>query len=1412
MEGGDVSMSNIDERIVEMTFKGTTFALGIKQAVQDMTSLKNGLNGLKGSESDINNLDQAGKRFSLKGMADGISGLAGKFKALSIVGVTALATLANKAVNAGISILKSLTIDPIKAGLDVYETKINAIKTILANTTAAGTTLKQVTAALQQLNVYANQTVYNFGQMAKNIGTFTAAGVGLNQAVASIKGIANLAALSGSSAEQASGAMYQLSQAIASGSVKLQDWNSVVNAGIGGKVFQNALITTARAFGINVDAMIKKAGSFRQSLQDGWISAKVLTTTLATFTGDLSDKQLRAMGFTAAETAAIQKQAKIAVQSATQIRTISQLTQALKEEVATAWAAVFQAIIGNIGQATSTLSKLHTAAENFLTKPIYTFAKILQTFTDMGGRAIVIKGITNLLHSLGDILHVVGQAFRTVFPTTASGASSGLLTMAKGFERLTAALTPSASTLDHLRSIFEGLFSVVKIVFDVVSGLVKVIFNLGGAAAQGSGGFLSLLARLGDFVTNVRKSIESGTALATFFHVLATVLEFPIHIIDAIINKIGGMGGAFGKATGGLSAFVQKIGDFFKNIGNFILKGIDTGQFSALASLLNHLLIGSILLTVKHFFSGFAAASGGGAGVFATIKESLEKLTNTFSVFQDKLKSDILEKIAIAIGILAVSLLLLSFIKPAALATAVGAITVMMTELIFAMKFMVKFTEAGGIVKMIAAAAAIDLLAVALLILSAAVTVLAHLSWEQLAKGLSAVAVLLGSLVVTTKLLSTDAKGLIASSIAIGIMAVSLLILSEAVSKLGRIPTANLIKGVIAVAALLAIMAGFNAISGAQLIGTAVAMVIIGAALIVISKAVATLGALSIGTLAKGLLAITIALSVIAGALGLLTGALPGAAALVVVSAALVIMSKALTTLGGMSWGEIAKALITLALSLTIIAAAMIAMTEALPGAAALLVVAAALSVLTPVLIALGGLSWTSILKGLVTLAAVFVLLGVAGVVLGPLVPVLIGIGLAVTLLGVGLAAAGAGVFLFATGLATLGAAVTVSGVAILSFVKSILTIIPVAATEIGLGIIALAKAISGGAVAIENAFVAILTAILKGIIKVSPLAGQAFEALMVVILKDVKKYSGPITTTFLNLLQTLLNGIQSHLPRFVQSGVNILVGLLHGIQNNMDRVVTAGANVVISFINAIGNNTQRIVAAGVNMVINLINGIANKLRTSGSQLGSASRNLGSAMISGMIQGVLGGLSGLIGSVINAAKSALSAGLHAIGANSPSREFMKIGRFAMQGWAKGNVDNQHLVTDSVHKAGKAALETLTKTMSTVGSIIGDNIDLQPRITPVIDLTNAKVGFSQLAALSKKQLINAGVSSTSAASISAANKVAAAQANLIKTQQTNLTFNQTNNSPVALSTIDIYRRTKNQLSSVRGVLVGNANTG
>src|ERR1700749_2403856 len=240
-----------------MSFQAADYVRNTTQVVSALAKLKGALN-LGGAAKGLDDINEAGKRFSLSNMGDQLEKTKSSFNAMRIIGVAALGTLASKATLAGLALVKSFTIDPIKAGLDVYETKINAIQTILANTQAEGTKLPQVTAALNQLNTYANKTVYNFGQMAQNIGTFTAAGVSLKTSVASIKGIANLAALSGSSAEQASTAMYQLSQAIASGSVKLQDWNSVVNAGLGGKVFQTALIETARVSGVAIDQIIAK--------------------------------------------------------------------------------------------------------------------------------------------------------------------------------------------------------------------------------------------------------------------------------------------------------------------------------------------------------------------------------------------------------------------------------------------------------------------------------------------------------------------------------------------------------------------------------------------------------------------------------------------------------------------------------------------------------------------------------------------------------------------------------------------------------------------------------------------------------------------------------------------------------------------------------------------------------------------------------------------------------------------------------------------------------------------------------------------------------------------------------------------------------------------------------------------------
>ena len=288
-------MSSIDERIVKMTFDNGSFEKGVSQTIKSLEKLNevlkntgnaDAVKNLSKSIGDIksqlktlnldelekatqktsiwdklgNGLKMAGQGISKifskldiggtiekisssfnkategsKGLGKSVETVSSKFSALGIMGATALANITNSAVNAGKRLLHSLTLEPITTGFSEYETKMGSIQTILANTAHQGTTLEQVTAALNELNKYSDDTIYNFAEMAKNIGTFTAAGIDLDTSTAAIKGIANLAAVSGSTSQQASTAMYQLSQALAAGRVSLADWNSVVNAGRGGK-------------------------------------------------------------------------------------------------------------------------------------------------------------------------------------------------------------------------------------------------------------------------------------------------------------------------------------------------------------------------------------------------------------------------------------------------------------------------------------------------------------------------------------------------------------------------------------------------------------------------------------------------------------------------------------------------------------------------------------------------------------------------------------------------------------------------------------------------------------------------------------------------------------------------------------------------------------------------------------------------------------------------------------------------------------------------------------------------------------------------------------------------------------------------------------------------------------------------
>lgn len=339
-------------------------------------------------------------RFSLKEASSEVDGFRLKLDAMSVVGMAAISRLTNAAINFGQKAFHGM-IEGITDGFHEYETQMNAIQTIYANTSINGTSMTQITRALDTLNTYADKTIYNFTQMTHNIGMFTAAGVGLQDSVSAIQGIANWAAMCGSNAAQANTAMYQLSQSLATGSLKLQDWNSVVNAGMGGKQLQDALLRTAvHLKAIDWKYAASAAKDFRMSLQDGWATTEVVSETFKQLTMDVSDygkavSELVQQGYTQQEAETIVKLAKNSQEAATKVKTFTQLIDTLREAVGSGWTESWGIVIGDLDEAKDLYSGISDALGAMVAAGAKNRNDFLRAGLSTGYKQIVQDGIAD---------------------------------------------------------------------------------------------------------------------------------------------------------------------------------------------------------------------------------------------------------------------------------------------------------------------------------------------------------------------------------------------------------------------------------------------------------------------------------------------------------------------------------------------------------------------------------------------------------------------------------------------------------------------------------------------------------------------------------------------------------------------------------------------------------------------------------------------------------------------------------------------------------------------------------------------------------------------------------------------------------------------------------------------------------
>lgn len=614
--------TTIDERVVEMRFDNKQFESNVQTSLSTLDRLKKSLN-LSGAAKCFDEIDSASKKVNMNGLANAVESVRLKFSALEVMAVTALANITNSALNAGKRIVSALTIDPIKTGFQEYETQIGAVQTILANTQHEGTNLQQVNRALDELNTYADKTIYNFTEMTRNIGTFTAAGVNLQTSVDSIKGIANLAAVSGSTSQQASTAMYQLSQALAAGKVSLMDWNSVVNAGMGGKVFQDALVRTSELLGTGAKNAINMYGSFRESLTKGeWLTTEVLTETLKQFAGAYSEADLIQQGFSESQAKEIAQMAKTAEEAATKVKTFTQLWDTLKESAQSGWTATWEILIGDFEEAKDLLSEVSETIGNVIGEAAQARNDLLSGGLSSGWKQLLNQGIADeagYIESIQEVARKSGDAFDKMVADSDNfsdalkkGLQEGVISsdtlsdavhnlrdkmtgmsqeerkaagytseMVEQIEKLDEGIKNGSVSMDEFTEKIlkpSGRENLIQSIWNAAKGLMSVIAPIKEAfrdifPPMTSEQLYAFTEALRNLTERMKLSETTSENLKRTFKGLFAVLDIIKQAVTAVFNAVGSLLGGVGDLGAGILGVTGTFGDWLVKLDEFIKQG-----------------------------------------------------------------------------------------------------------------------------------------------------------------------------------------------------------------------------------------------------------------------------------------------------------------------------------------------------------------------------------------------------------------------------------------------------------------------------------------------------------------------------------------------------------------------------------------------------------------------------------------------------------------------------------------------------------------------------------------------------------------------------------------------------------------------------------------------------------------------
>lgn len=996
------------------------------------------------------------------------------------------------------------------------------------------------------------------------------------------------------------------------------------------------------------------------------------------------------------------------------------------------------------------------------TERLAAFRESIQQFAEKVSP--VVEWIVNLFKQLWDIVKPILDNIVTKFKE-ASLADIGKFLSGGGIAMAGFSVLSIRDVFTKVGEFIEGFNELV--VSKTSSESIATIKDLGVA-------ILLIAAALAILTLVDTEKLYSAVKAITIILLSLRMILSQINSTSKSTAKLGKKGGVLQKTSSGIS----EIGRAILEMGAAILliaiafkifESVDPKKMGEITLLVIGLLstMAGAAIVIGRFGKNGKAMAGGGAAILA-MGAALIMVSLAFKLMEN-VDPEKMTQIALTLG---------GFLIAMAAAAAI----------------MGRFAKSGR--QMAAGGAAILIMSVALIAVATAIKIVSAI--PDTTTALEAMLMLSGILIIMAALatgISNFAKSgrtMIAGAFAILVMSVGLNAVASAIAIVSSIKDINKAWqafGMLAIILLemgaIAVLMGKFSKSGAAAVGAGagILMMAVGLNLIAFAvKSIAEIPDMKQAWSAVGMLAALLGVMAILFAVGGNFGgasAVAVAASVLIISAAMIVLATAIKLLGTMPFDQLKQGLIAIGI--------------ALAG-----------------LVAIGFVAQFAAV-GLLAIAAVFLSFGAS-----------------VALVGAGLYLAGAGVLKFAEGLALLA----VSGPAA---AKALVTMLDELANNstamfedlhtliVGL-IVVIAESLTESLPQIVEMILTLLFAVLDALFadeNITRLVDYLLEFVIQVlegINENIEEIMELITEIAVNLIIGLIEGLTETIPDLMDAAAELIVSLIEGLADAIDEhaedIVEAANHLIAAFIRALvlaftGGKVD-IYDAASGSADGTYEGFKDKLDSTVGQVWARIRSFfykikikwngfkekvkefGKNIVEGIKEGIEEAREGLYKVADTLTFGLLTRMNNDAQVKSPSRKTMWTGEMLGLGLARGMKNTTGRVYSMADELVEGTVDTIYNVADRLKGILDSDVDMNPTIRPVLDLTDFDTR--------KLDLTNHRLN-LKAARISA-QKITDVEANLAENQNETsdrVVYNQYNYSPKALSPIEIYRQTKNQLS-------------